>query len=215
MTTALTKLAPSWHAEAITMLRQNFDQIHSTFLDATKKAVWLGMFLEHIKEKGKADGSIPHGEFVAWVKSAVPEVSERSARVYMELATNVCKKGKFEISDFRNFAELGKLPAPILQIIEGKTQHQLLLEFRGGTEHQHHPRKALAPEEIVEAEEQQAREMLESLLTPARLIHSDLQSKHSLLVSRIPAKDWKLAVQTITAVNKAMKPLARRKSKTV
>ena len=125
----LQKLNVAWHAEAVSLLNENFGKIHAAFTDATKRAVWLGMFLNHIKAKGKEDGTIPHGEFGTWMKKNAPDVSWNQANRYMALATNVCE-GKFEIVQFAQFAKTGELPPPIEKVVEGKTQQQLFLQFK-------------------------------------------------------------------------------------
>ena len=130
MSKALQKLAPKWHDEAANLVNKHFNEIHRTFLDSTKKAVWLGLFLNDIKARGKEDGSIPHGQFGAWLENNVPDVSVRQAQTYMTLAANICEKGKFEIRDFRVFANKGELPPKIEKMIEGQTQQQLFLEFK-------------------------------------------------------------------------------------
>ena len=129
-TDALMKLPPAWHAEAIELLKQNFGAIHQSFLDGTKKAVWLGLFLIFIKERGKEDKSIPHGAFGPWLKANVPDLHWDTCCTYMRLARDVAEKGKFQISEFRNFAGEQRLPPSLLKLVEGKTQQQLFLEFR-------------------------------------------------------------------------------------
>lgn len=126
----LSKSAPAWHAEAIEILAENAIAIHETFIDSTKKAVWLGLCLIHVKTRGKEDKSIPHGEFGPWLKRSLPSLSWDTCCTYMRLARDVSEKGKFQISDFLNFAEAGDLPPSILKIIDGKTQQQLFLEFK-------------------------------------------------------------------------------------
>lgn len=129
MKNSLIKAAPAWHAEAVTLLKGNFGQIHNTFCDATKRAVWLGFFIVSIKERGKADGSIPHGQFMPWLAKHLPEIKHSQAAVYQTLARNVAEKGKIQISDFRKF-ESGELPEKVLKLIEGKTQDQLMFSFK-------------------------------------------------------------------------------------
>ena len=126
----LQKSTPAWHAEAKQLLAENFARINSQFLDSTKKAVWLGLFLNHVKLRGKEDSSIPHGEFGPWLKKNLPEIHWDTVCTYMRFARDVCEKGKFQIRDFPKFADGGKLPESILQIIDGKTQQQLCLEFK-------------------------------------------------------------------------------------
>lgn len=127
---ALTKVAPKWHGEAKQMLLENFERVHSLFQDATKRAVWMGMFLNHIKQRGKEDKSIPHGQWRNWIATNVPNISNDTVATYMRLATSVCEKGKFQISEFPTFASNGKLPPKIQEIVEGKTQQQLFWEFK-------------------------------------------------------------------------------------
>ena len=128
----LTKLAPAWHAEAVEMLKGNFQNIHQTFLDATKRAVWMGLFLNHIKERGREDKSIPHGEFLPWLEKNVSGISYTQAKIYMSLARDVAEKGNFQIAGFRTFCLNGQLPPAVEKIVEGKTQQQLFLEFKQG-----------------------------------------------------------------------------------
>jgi hypothetical protein len=130
MSTKLQKGTPAWHADAIAMVKGNFAQIHNTFCDATKRAVWLGFFLITIKQRGKEDGSIPHGMFMPWMEKNLPEVGHSQAAVYQTLARNVAEKGKIQISDFRKFAEGGELPDKVIKLIEGKTQDQLMFSFK-------------------------------------------------------------------------------------
>jgi hypothetical protein len=130
MKNKLQKIAPAWHGEAVTMLSENFAKIHSQFLDSTKQAVWLGLFLVHIKQRGKDDKSIPHGAFGPWLKDNLPNLSWDTICTYMRLAKDVAEKGKFQISEFRNFIGNGNLPVELLKIVEGKTQKQLFLEFK-------------------------------------------------------------------------------------
>jgi len=126
----LQKGTPAWHAEAVTMLKGNFEKIHTTFCDATKRAVWLGFFIVSIKERGKADGSIPHGAFMPWLAKNLPEISVSQTKVYQTLARNVAEKGKIQIADFRLFENGGELPDKVLKLIEGRTQDQLMFSFK-------------------------------------------------------------------------------------
>lgn len=131
MIKAIQKAPPRWHAEAAQLLTENFGAIHAAFTDATKRAVWMGMFLNHIKAKGKEDGSIPHGEFMPWLEKNVPDVPGRTARTYMKLADGVCEKNQIQIGQFSQFAGLpGHLPPKIEKAIEGQTQQQLFLSFK-------------------------------------------------------------------------------------
>ena len=130
MSSKLQKTAPAWHAEAIEILTENASAIHETFLDSTKKALWLGLCLIHIKTRGKEDKSIPHGEFGRWLEKNLPSVPWNTCATYMRLARDVSEKGKFQIVDFPQFAHAGELPSSLLNIINGKTQLELFVEFK-------------------------------------------------------------------------------------
>jgi hypothetical protein len=130
MSNKLQKVAPKWHDEAKHMLLENFERVHNLFTESTKRAVWMGMFLNHIKTRGKEDKSIPHGQFRNWLAANVPALSNETLATYMRLATGVCEKGKFQISDFLTFAKNGQLPPELAKLVEGKTQQQLFLEFK-------------------------------------------------------------------------------------
>lgn len=130
MKNKLQRMAPEWHAEAAELMVENFGAIHESFLDSTKKAVWLGLLFNFTKQRGKEDKSIPHGMFGPWLAKNVPSLNRDTVATYMRLAKNVAEKGEFQISDFANFAHAGDLPNPILKLIEGKTQQQLLFDYR-------------------------------------------------------------------------------------
>ena len=126
----LTKLPPAWQTESVAAIRTMFSATHNLFLDATRKAVFLGLALLFAKERGKGDKSIPHGEFGPWLKRNLPEIQWSTCNVYMNLARNVAEKGEFQITDYQEFAHAGKLPAKAEALIAGKTQSQLFLEFK-------------------------------------------------------------------------------------
>ena len=130
MNNKLQKMAPAWHAEAKQIISEDFEKDHAKFLDSTKRAVWWGLFFNHVKQRGKEDKSIAHGGFGPWLKSNAPQISWESVCTYMRLARDVAEKGKFQISEFLKFAHNGELPETVLKIIEGKTQQQLFLEFK-------------------------------------------------------------------------------------
>ena len=138
----LTKLPPAWHQDAAQALKQSFNAIHNDFLNATRKAVSLGLFLNAIKQKGKSDGSIPHGEFRAWCQTNVPAISYPTVTTYMTIGRGIIEKAHLKIADFaafagngqkaenQLFAHNGQLPESVEDLISGKTQQQLLLEFK-------------------------------------------------------------------------------------
>ena len=138
----LTKLPPAWHQDAAQSLKQSFDAIHIDFLNSTRKAVSLGLFLNAIKVRGKEDGSIPHGEFRPWCEKNVPDLNPYTLSTYMTIGRGVIEKAQLEIADFAafasgsqkigdlSFAHSGQLPSKVEDLISGKTQQQLLLAFK-------------------------------------------------------------------------------------
>lgn len=161
---ALQKMPPAWHTEAVKLLTDNFTQIHAAFTDATKRAVWMGLFLNDIKARGKADGSIPHGQFGGWLERNVPDLSVSQVYTYMKLAAGVCDKGHFEIADFREFAQVpGQLPPKIEKMIEGKTQQQLFFEFKNVDEHGNPRKPGCSPGKARQLTAQEQAEKLKAM----------------------------------------------------
>lgn len=210
-TTTLQKLPPTWHTEAADMLRTNFDAIHNAFLDSTKKAVALGLFLNAIKARGKEDGSIPHGEFLPWCEKNIPEIKYRTFHEYMQLATGVVEFGKLQMCNYRTFALNGQLPEEIDKLISGKTQKQLRLQFHSQPQPVHNPIKPIHPEDVIAAENEQADWMIGRALEALEMIQRDIARPDSTLIPRIPVKRWKELIRTCVAINKAAAPLTRRK----
>lgn len=147
-TKSLTKRVPAWHAEAKQILSSQFAAVHEAFVSATNRAVWLGLFLNYLKERGKEDGSIPHGEFGPWLGRELPDIPWRQAQRYMDLGRGVAEKGHFELADFCEFArdnkmdflrilkahdlspKLLEIKETVERIVGGKTQVQLMLELK-------------------------------------------------------------------------------------
>jgi hypothetical protein len=128
----LSKRAPAWHVQARDLLLKNFDAVHAALLDATHRAVWLGLLLNQVKARGKADGSIPHGQFKPWVQKHLPQLSYARLAVYMYIGKKVGEKAKLELPKIskQDFCPPGELPPKVLEIIKGKGQNELFLEFK-------------------------------------------------------------------------------------
>jgi len=135
---------PKWHAEAITLINENYKAINRAFINSTKRAIWLGLALLSAKDRGKEDSSIPHGMFGPWLEKNFPDLSRSQAFFYMSLANNTLEKTGLKISKVRfpDFCHGGKLPKEIVELISGKTQDQLFLEFK---QSESSPEGTLAP----------------------------------------------------------------------
>lgn len=128
--TEVAKREPAWHAEAARLIRENHAKVHRGFLRGAKKATWFGLLLQTVKEHGKADGSIPHGQFMAWRQKHVPELEDRTAQFYMTMARKVIERAGVSGEELVKFGETRRLPKKVVELVEGKTQKQLLLDFR-------------------------------------------------------------------------------------
>ena len=127
-----TPRVPSWHGEVAQTIRDNFSQITNALFDATRRGVWLGLLLNHIKARGKEDGSIPHGRFGHWINRNLPDISRASLAFYMTIGRNVMEKANLPFSKFQKleFGHPGELPKEVEPLIAGKTQNQLFLEYK-------------------------------------------------------------------------------------
>ncbi len=132
MTDKVSTRDPEWLKESAGLLRQNFSHIHCALLDAAKRAAWLGLFLNYIKERGKEDHSISHGQFGPWLKNNLPDLNRDTVAFYMAIGRNIAKKTKLQFSKFgkSEICQRGELPDNVLLLVEGKTQNQLFLEFK-------------------------------------------------------------------------------------
>jgi len=128
----ISRRAPAWHAEAAQLIRDNFADISKALFDATRRAVWLGLLLQQVKARGKADGSIPHGQFRRWVETNIPDLPYRTTSFYLTIGKGALEAANLQPSkgQILPFCQPGRLPKEIEPIIEGKTQQQLFLQFK-------------------------------------------------------------------------------------
>ena len=230
--TKLTKLPPAWHSEAAEMLRKNFDGIHAAFVDGTKKAVALGLFLNAIKQRGKEEGSIPHGEFGPWCQKNVPEITFRHLQRYMALATGVLEFGKLELGDLAIFADGGQkrhlslltqdgqkghlsllsasglpLPPEVEKLIDGKTQKELFLQFHSEKPPaEYHPPKPMTADEVVRAEKETAEEFAKSLIRAMNVIMDSETWSNLSRVFREEIEDRRLDLGHFIKAHTRVKP---------
>jgi hypothetical protein len=125
--------APEWHAEAVSLIKQNFDSIHSALLSARNRAAWLGTFVRYVKFRGKEDGSIPHGQFGPWLGRHLPEISRSTIGNYMAFAESLGEKTGTQIAKNWKFAAVvnaGGLPEPVEKLLADKTAYSVFLEAK-------------------------------------------------------------------------------------
>jgi hypothetical protein len=133
----LVKAAPEWHAQAVGVIRSQFNEISDAFMSAARRATWLGLFLNYVKEKGKADKSIPHSQFGPWLEQNLPDISRRAISRYMTIGRDMAEKAKVQIGKNCHFDQMANpnyLPEKVEKLLEGKNQTELFLEARQAEE---------------------------------------------------------------------------------
>ena len=99
----LTKRIPAWHAEVAAELNKDFSEINALEMSARKRRAYLGLKFIWVKEMGKADGSIPHGQYEPWLEKNLPQIPRTTIGDYMTEARSLCERMGWQISDIRIF----------------------------------------------------------------------------------------------------------------
>lgn len=116
-----------------------------------RRVVALGLFCIEIKEN-----QLKHGQFQPWLQAHCPDISYRSLAAYMQLTRSVLEKCGFKTLEayfskvqnlhFCHGGEILLLPehkipdaakpirSLIFEVIDGKSTHQLMLEFKQADE---------------------------------------------------------------------------------
>jgi hypothetical protein len=97
----VTKQAPAWHAQAIAEINREFAETNALTESARRRRARLGLMLIWVKEMGKADGSIPHGQFGPWVEGT--ELPRRTAGDYITEARSVLDLLRWQNGEIRHF----------------------------------------------------------------------------------------------------------------
>ena len=140
----LTKIAPAWHAEAAAELNKDFTEIDALEMTARKRRAYLGLKFHYVKEKGKLDDSIPHGQFEGWMAVNCPAIPERTKQRYMKEAESVCESMGWQIGQIGRFdtpphklLELPDVPAKdrkaqqlLLELVEARGKFQPVTEYK-------------------------------------------------------------------------------------
>jgi hypothetical protein len=135
--------------------RERAEDISSAYAEAAnaqRTLVWFGLLLTDTKERGKQTGIIPHGQFVKWLEANCPTVSVRTCQNWMQIAEGVTARFKNATAAFLvdgkeiPLHQVLHLPSTVLDKkaievreeifsqVDGKSQRQLLLEFREGSD---------------------------------------------------------------------------------
>ncbi len=129
------KKTPDWHQAAAAELNKDFAEINALEMTARKRRVYLGLKFLYIKERGRADGTIPHGHFEPWMKRNCPVIPDRTADRYMSEARSVCERMGWQNRQIGGF----EIPPHNLLLAEPsdlkpkqKETQQLLLDLVSG-----------------------------------------------------------------------------------
>ncbi len=101
--TKLTKTEPAWHAQIAKDINSDFAETNEMNETARRRRARLGFKFLFVKSAGKADGSIPHGEFQAWLTRHCPAIPIRTAGDYVGEAKSVCDLLQWQIGEIRRF----------------------------------------------------------------------------------------------------------------
>jgi hypothetical protein len=154
-----------------------------------RRVVALGLFCFEIK------AHIKHGEFQEWLQTHCAGVGFKSLEAYMTLTKNVLEGCGHQISSALGICQGGeillladaevpkesrKLRDQIFDLIDGKTQRQLMLEFKSDRQPaQHHPRKPVDAKAEAEATRATAEEWIKGLIGSLRMLASETGQRNA------------------------------------
>lgn len=101
--TKLEKTAPKWHAEVAAIIAKEYAETDELNESARRRRARIGLMLLWTKEAGKADESIPHGQFGAWLEKNLPEVPRSTLGDYITEAKSICDLLKWKLSELPAF----------------------------------------------------------------------------------------------------------------
>lgn len=99
----LTKTAPEWHARVAAEIAREYAETHKLNETARMRRARIGLMLLWVKSAGKADGSIPHGEFSKWLENNLPELPRSTAGDYITESKSICDLVGWQIGEIRLF----------------------------------------------------------------------------------------------------------------
>ena len=127
----LTKKSPAWHAEVAAELNREAVEIIALAEEADKRRARFGLMLIWVKEQGKADGSIPHGQFGPWLEAHCPMLPRSTAGDWITQGKSALDLLRWQNSEIRNFEtpphRLLAMPPDDLNGVEKERQKKLLV----------------------------------------------------------------------------------------
>ena len=142
----LKKITPAWHAVVAAEINRDFVEVEALAHNARRRRAYLGLKFIYVKERGKADRSIPHGRFSPWLAKHCPIIPRRTIGEYMLEASSICERLGWLMGDIPEFktpphqlliAADGKL-APtmekqrrsLLELVDHKGRFQAVTQYK-------------------------------------------------------------------------------------
>jgi hypothetical protein len=171
-------------------------------------------------ELGRVKDALPHGQFMKWREENLPALPERTAQLYLAFAQELISKSATVADLASKPLQLsnGEIPErekrvildAVFEFADGRSLTELYRDLgviRPKKEPEYHPPKDLTAEEKARAEEDQARELIQSAIVALRLTLDDKTKADS------QRPDRKELIDMCIEVSKAYKALDRKKSK--
>lgn len=97
------KKAPEWHAKIAAEIAREYVETNELNETARRRRARIGLMLIWVKEAGKADGSIPHGQFGPWLEKHLPKMPRATAGDYITEAGSICELLHWQKGEIRHF----------------------------------------------------------------------------------------------------------------
>jgi len=174
---AVQKKGPKWHKQVAAELIKEFRETNELSEKARHRRLRLGFMFLFVKEMGKEDESIPHGQFVPWLEANCPAIPRRTSTDYMTEAKSVCELVGWQVADvikLKPHKLLGsasesdrKKHEKFFEIINQKGSFRAVTEYKQVDEETGQPRVGRLPghggaskEQRVNADERERQERL-------------------------------------------------------
>lgn len=99
----IAKVAPTWHARIAAEIASEYVESNELNETARRRRARIGLMLIWVKEAGKADESIPHGQFGAWREKNLPMIPRGTIGDYITEAKSICDLLKWPITQIKDF----------------------------------------------------------------------------------------------------------------
>lgn len=99
----LTNQPPKWHAEVAAEIAREYVETNELNESARKRRARIGLMLIWVKEAGKADGSIPHGQFGPWLEKHLPKMPRATVGDYITEGKSICGLLHWKLGELPQF----------------------------------------------------------------------------------------------------------------